>query len=378
VRSFPASSTPRLRRGALLALALATCSAVPARAGHGGAAEAAVRAAAAPVRAQGVFALRFASPELADNVQGNAGEAHAVVRLPAAVDRCRRGEVRCWLVLFLPGFDGAPAQAVDRLGPRLAALERAGAAPPVVLVAVDGRTRLGGGFYVDSPASGRFQTMILQRLLPALRTGLGLELPPARTIVAGHSMGGFGALWLALARPDAFAGAAAFAPAARTVPLAEALLASVERARGGGPVDPGAQVRAPEPERFRERLLWAMCAAFLPAPARPGGVALPFDPARRPWTLAPPAAAGLAAFDLGRPLEGARARAAAAIPRVLITGGGLDRLVPPADVEAIGGALSAVRGPGRAAKVIVRPEGDHASGLADDLEEAIRFVAGGG
>ncbi|HYD40196.1 MAG TPA: alpha/beta hydrolase-fold protein [Anaeromyxobacter sp.] len=375
---------PRLRALAV-ALALAACAAGPAAArdatppaAPAAAAAHALRDAARGARAhgQGVFSFRFASPALADNVQGNPPEARGVVRLPAAVERCRAGAEDCWLVLYLPGFDGEPARAIELLAPRLAALERAGDAPPVVLVAVDGRTRLGGGFYVDSPASGRFAGTILDGILPALRTALDLELPPARTLVTGHSMGGFGALWLALQRPDEFSGAAAFNPAARLVPLAERLLGSVESARGAAALDPAELVRRPDPDRFRERLLAAMCAAFVPAPSRPGGFAVPFDPAARPHALAPQARAGLSRFDLGRPLEGALARGARALPRIVVTGGGRDRLIPPSDVQAVAEALSAARGPGRAVELSVRPDGDHGSQLADDFAAAIRSLAG--
>jgi enterochelin esterase-like enzyme len=367
-----------LRAAALFALWLAAGAAqadVPTAASP---AEQAVRAAAERARSAGerIFELRFASPALAANVQGNSGEASVVVRLPPGADRCRAGTARCWLVLFLPGFDGEPGRAVELLGARLDALEAAGEAPPVVLVAVDGRTRLGGGFYVDSPSSGRFAAMILDGLLPAARRGLGLELPPARTIVAGHSMGGFGALWLALQRPHEFAGAAAFNPAAHTVPLTAQLLAAVDRVRGDAVLDPSVELRHPDPTHFRERLLWAVCSAFLPAPSGPAGVSLPFDPARRPRALTAQAIAGLSRFDLGRPLEGPLARAARALPRIVVTGGARDHLIPAADVEAVASALSAARGPGRAVKLVVRPDGDHGSRLADDFAEAVTYLVG--
>lgn len=375
---------PHLRAVVALTLALAALGARPvaalaprAKDTAAAPAELALRDAARRARAAGqdVFAFRFASRALADNVQGNAGDAHVVVRLPPAPERCRRAGT-CWLVLFLPGFDADPRRAVDSLGPRLAALEIAGAAPPVVLVAVDGRTRLGGGFYVDSPASGRFAEMILGALLPALRSGLDLDLPPGRTLVSGHSMGGFGALWLALQRPEEFAAAAAFNPAARIGPIAERLLASVSQR--DGTLDPAELVRRPAPDRFRERLFWAVCAAFLPSPARPAGIAPPFDPAARPRALTPEAAAALARFDLGRPLEGAAARGARAVPRIVVTGGARDRLIPPAEVTAVAAALSAARGPGRAVELVIRPEGDHNSWLGDDFAAAVRALAGGG
>src|SRR5512142_2782497 len=84
LRVIPLPSTSR--RAALLALALAAGGACAASALPPDPAEQAVqavRAAAAGARAanEDRFDVRFASPELADNVQGNADVASAIVRL---------------------------------------------------------------------------------------------------------------------------------------------------------------------------------------------------------------------------------------------------------------------------------------------------------
>lgn len=338
------------------------------------AARAALVAAEGKARAasQRTFEVRYLSSLLADNLQGNSPEARAVVRLPIA--DCRAAKAQCWLLLYLPGFDADPALVLERtgLGARLDALERGGEVPPLVAVAVDGRTRLGGGFYVDSPSSGRFASLILDALLPALRDGLGAPLPPERSVVVGHSMGGFGALWLASRRPGAFFGVGALSPAGRVEAQAERLVASLEAEHPADSPDPAEAVRSPDPARFRERLLWALCAAFDPAPFPPQGFRLPFDPLRRPWTLTRSARAAFARFDLTRSFDERATEATRALGRVYMASGRGDTLVPPSDVEPLVRALREIRG-ARPTRVVIH-DGDHLTHWALDVEDAVRFL----
>lgn len=74
----------------------------------------------------------------------------------------------------------------------------------------------GAGFYVDAiqapwAAHFRMETYVTQDLLAALSE---LPLDPERRAVFGHSMGGHGALTLALRHPDLFRSVSAFAPIA--------------------------------------------------------------------------------------------------------------------------------------------------------------------
>jgi S-formylglutathione hydrolase len=75
----------------------------------------------------------------------------------------------------------------------------------------------GAGFYLDAtqaPWSHHFkmESWILREWLPLLVTRLGLD--PARIGITGHSMGGHGALTLALRHPGAFRSLSALAPIA--------------------------------------------------------------------------------------------------------------------------------------------------------------------
>lgn len=73
----------------------------------------------------------------------------------------------------------------------------------------------GAGFYLDAtqaPWSARFRTAthVVRELVPLAVESFGAD--PARIGITGHSMGGHGALTLALRHPDVFRSVSAFAP----------------------------------------------------------------------------------------------------------------------------------------------------------------------
>lgn len=131
-------------------------------------------------------------------------------------------------------------------------------------------------------------------------------------------------------------------------------------------------VRAPDPARFLERLLRAMCAAFDPAPIAPQGFRLPLDPAHRPWQLAAGARAAFAQADRALRWGERRKGAARALGRAFVTSGSRDSLLPPSDVEPLIEALRQARdgAPTRASL----HGGDPLSRLGPDFEEAVRFL----
>jgi S-formylglutathione hydrolase len=111
-----------------------------------------------------------------------------------------------------------------------AGAQRAAAREGLVLVAPDTSPRgagvpgetdswdlgVGAGFYVDAteaPWSTRYRMYSYVIELRALLVAEGI-IDPARTGVFGHSMGGHGALVLALRNPDLFGSVSAFAPIA--------------------------------------------------------------------------------------------------------------------------------------------------------------------
>ncbi|HZZ92140.1 MAG TPA: S-formylglutathione hydrolase [Usitatibacter sp.] len=76
---------------------------------------------------------------------------------------------------------------------------------------------LGAGFYVDATerpwAPGYRMYSYVTRELPAL-VAAHFPVDPRRTAISGHSMGGHGALTIALKNPQAYASVSAFAPIA--------------------------------------------------------------------------------------------------------------------------------------------------------------------
>ncbi|HEX2009812.1 MAG TPA: S-formylglutathione hydrolase [Roseateles sp.] len=76
---------------------------------------------------------------------------------------------------------------------------------------------VGAGFYLDATQQPwarhwRMESYLLKELLPQVRREFGFDA--VRTGIFGHSMGGHGALTLALRHPGAFASVSAFAPIA--------------------------------------------------------------------------------------------------------------------------------------------------------------------
>lgn len=115
-------------------------------------------------------------------------------------------------VMLLPGFTGTWTAFTETHPWKEGAVKRyergvlAGTHAPALLVMPDCWTRLGGSQFVDSPALGRYETYLVEEVVPRLRaehdvaaSGLG---------VCGKSSGGFGAMRLSMRHPDVFAAAA--------------------------------------------------------------------------------------------------------------------------------------------------------------------------
>lgn len=114
------------------------------------------------------------------------------------------------LVVALHGRDSAPESIVQALG---AAAEKYG----YIIVAPLGYTKSGWygyGQYVEGftdPEESRLSELDVMAVLDIARTEFNVD--PRRIYVAGHSMGGLGAVYLAAKYPDIFAAVGAMSPA---------------------------------------------------------------------------------------------------------------------------------------------------------------------
>jgi S-formylglutathione hydrolase FrmB len=192
----------------------------------------------------------------------------------------------------LTGYTGtayqffAPGNFVEPLHERLDRLIAAGM-PPLILVAVDAWTSLGGSQYVNG-ACGRYEDHIVEELIPALRRELRTTADANGVGVVGKSSGGFGALHLGLKHPELFSAVAAHAPDAGFEHCnwnsVAATVTVFDRFDGDEDALIGAFLeafwRSPQPssEEGHALMMLAYAAAYSPDEHARHGFRLPFDP----------------------------------------------------------------------------------------------------
>lgn len=74
----------------------------------------------------------------------------------------------------------------------------------MIIVLVDGNTFLGGSFYVNSPINGNWEDYIAYDIVQHIDRKYKTKPSPNSRAIAGNSMGGFGALHLAMKHSDIF------------------------------------------------------------------------------------------------------------------------------------------------------------------------------
>lgn len=91
-------------------------------------------------------------------------------------------------------------------------LIEAGAIPDLVMVMPDGGNQYGGGFYRNSPVSGRWADYVVDDLIGFVDARFCTLASAEGRAVVGHSMGGYCALHLAMSRPGVFSTVWAMSP----------------------------------------------------------------------------------------------------------------------------------------------------------------------
>jgi enterochelin esterase family protein len=196
----------------------------------------------------------------------------------------RRYPVIYWLAGFTGTgemlFQGSPWQ--PGLGERLDRLVDEGAMGEVIVVAPDGFTRLGGSQYLDSPASGLYETHLVAEVIPELDRRLRTRATRAARGIGGKSSGGFGALVMAMRHPALFAAVASHSGDAYfELSVIPDIPKAVRTLRRHGGVEgfltyfEGATSK--RSEDVTTIMMLALGACYSPDPTRPRGIGLPFD-----------------------------------------------------------------------------------------------------
>lgn len=147
------------------------------------------------------------SQVLLGNPLGDPATRRLAVYLPPGYDK---GKTRYPTVYLLPGFTGRGYfmlndSAFDEpIQERLDRLLAAGISQPLIAVLVDGFTRYGGSQYLNSGAVGRYEDHLVDEIVPFVDRTFRTKAEPDYRAIAGKSSGGYGALRLAMRRPDLF------------------------------------------------------------------------------------------------------------------------------------------------------------------------------
>ena len=204
-------------------------------------------------------------------------------------------------VYMLQGFAGrleewlAPTTSGATTIERLDAMFSAGESPPAVIVFVDAFTSWGGSQFLNSTSTGRYLDYLCDEVVPFIDTHYPTLNAREHRGVSGKSSGGYGAMVLAMLRPDLFGALASHAGDTLfeccyqpLFPVAARLLRTQFR---GSWEAFEARAREVDFDWRQCAALFAaygMACAYTPDPDRPGKALVPFDDFGRPieevWT----------------------------------------------------------------------------------------------
>jgi S-formylglutathione hydrolase len=157
-----------------------------------------------------VFTIQASS--LAGNLLGDPVEQKAAVYFPPGYES---NPSRRFPVLYLlHGIGGTYTDWTEDFEIRSIAdrLIAKGTIGELLIVMPNGRNAYMGGFYMNSPVTGNWEDFITKELV-AFVDGRFQTLPgPEGRGLAGHSMGGFGAIHLGMKHPDVFGAVYALSP----------------------------------------------------------------------------------------------------------------------------------------------------------------------
>lgn len=152
--------------------------------------------------------IEISAPSLANNLVGEPAERTIYVYLPPSYNT---SEKRYPVVYYLPGY-GDSSVIGFRLPDDMDSLIESGAVNEMIMVVAGGDSRMGGSFYVNSPVTGNWEDFIVNDLVGYVDAHFR-TLPQADSRgITGHSMGGFGALNIAMHHPDVFGAVYSMSP----------------------------------------------------------------------------------------------------------------------------------------------------------------------
>ena len=169
---------------------------------------------AAPPAAGRLVERTVTSAGLKQNLLGDPAESPVIVYLPPGYDAT---SARYPTVYLLHGYTGRP-QAFTRgyqgiqLESMMDDLIRRGVAREMILVIPNGSNAYFGSFYTNSPVTGGWEDFISNELVSWVDANYRTLARAESRGIAGHSMGGYGSIMMAMKHPDVFSAFYALSP----------------------------------------------------------------------------------------------------------------------------------------------------------------------
>jgi hypothetical protein len=226
---------------------------------------------------------------LEGNPLGDPARRPLYVYRPPGVERGGDGELPA--VYVLQGFTGqldawlARSAFEPNFIERLDELFCSGECPPALVVLVDAWTSRGGSQFLNSSSTGRYQDYLCEEVVSFVDDRYPTRADRDRRAVTGKSSGGYGAMVVAMSRPDVFGAFASHAgDALFECCYLPGFPAVARRLRDEfeGSFDVFHRHLADSPNfdfgRFGGPLeVYGYACAYSPDPARPGEALLPFE-----------------------------------------------------------------------------------------------------
>lgn len=142
------------------------------------------------------------SPAVEGNLEGNSAERTVLVVTPPGYDE--NPNKRYPVVYFLHGYWATPQMYQDMAKFEESVDGAAAQGNEVILVMPDGHSKLKGGFYSSSPTVGDYESFVADDLVRWVDANYRTIAERDSRGLAGHSMGGYGTIRLAMKHPELF------------------------------------------------------------------------------------------------------------------------------------------------------------------------------
>lgn len=166
--------------------------------------------------AKNVIYLKIPAPSLKGNLLGEPAEQQVGVYLPPSYQTS--GTKRYPVLYLLHGYGGNPrawfgaGSMSFNIAPILDELMGTGKTREMIIVAPNGSNAFGGSFYVNSPASGNWEDFIVRDVVGYVDSNYRTLARAGSRGIAGHSMGGYGAIHAGMRNTDVFSAVYALSP----------------------------------------------------------------------------------------------------------------------------------------------------------------------